>query len=401
MNLSNRIRICFVTGSRADYGLLSGLMKLFKIDKKYDLQIIVTGSHLSKSHGLTYKDLLKDKFKINKKINLYIDKRKNEDISKEISLAIEQFSISLKKLKPDLIILLGDRYEIFSACCSAFINQITTVHLHGGELSRGSMDDTFRHAITKMSQFHFVSNKKYAQRVRQLGEDPKNIFIVGGFGVDIINNSKLLEKEKLEKKLKLKFKKKNVLVTYHPETEKSKNNRKIFNEILNALKDLKNTNIIFTRANADKDGKMINKMIDSFVSKNKSKSYVYSSMGYVNYLSTLKYVDICIGNSSSGLLEVPTFKKFTLNIGDRQTDRLKASSVIDIQPNSKQILKKINDIYNEKFSNLLKKSINPYGKGGASKKTYKIIKKLDIKNNFAKKFFDLKYEKKNSINRIK
>ena len=202
------MKICFVTGSRADYGLLSNLIKLFKYDKKSKLQIVVTGSHLSKYHGLTYRELINDNFKITRKINLNIEKRKIDNISDEISIGIKDFSKSFKQLKPDLIVLLGDRYEIFSACCAAFVNQVPICHLHGGELSRGSIDDTFRHAITKMSQFHFVSHKKYAQRVRQLGEDPKKIFVVGGFGVDLIKNIPLLKKKTLEKKLKLKFGKK-------------------------------------------------------------------------------------------------------------------------------------------------------------------------------------------------
>ncbi len=189
------MKICFVTGSRADYGLLSNLIKLIKLDKKFKLQVIVTGTHLSKYHGHTYREIIKDKIKITKKINLNIERRKNDDISNEISTGIKNFSKAFKKLKPDLVILLGDRYEIFSASSSAFISQIPICHLHGGELTRGSIDDTFRHAITKMSQFHFVSHKKYAQRVMQLGEDPKKIFIVGGFGVDLIKKVTLLKKK--------------------------------------------------------------------------------------------------------------------------------------------------------------------------------------------------------------
>ncbi len=194
------MKICFVTGSRADYGLLSNLIKLIKLDKKFKLQLIVTGTHLSKYHGFTYREIIKDKIKITKKIDLNIEKRKNDNISDEVSNAIKYFSNAFKKLSPDLIVLLGDRYEIFSASISAFINQIPICHLHGGELTRGSIDDTFRHAITKMSQFHFVSHKKYAQRVRQLGEDPKKIFTVGGFGVDLIKKVTLLKKKRFRKK---------------------------------------------------------------------------------------------------------------------------------------------------------------------------------------------------------
>tara|TARA_Y100001970_G_C14114893_1_gene792993 strand:+ start:29 stop:1174 length:1146 start_codon:yes stop_codon:yes gene_type:complete len=381
------MKVCFITGSRADYGLLSNLLKLFKLDKKVKSQIIVTGSHLSRYHGLTYKEIINDKFEITKKINLNLERRKFDDISNEISIGIKNFSKSFKELKPDLVVLLGDRYEIFSACCSAFISQIPICHLHGGELTRGSIDDTFRHSITKMSQFHFVSNQKYAQRVRQLGEDPKKIFVVGGFGIDLINNVKLLNKDVLEKKLKIKFGKKNILVTYHPETIVGSNNRKNFNEILKSLKKFNSSTIIFTRANADKYGKQINLMIDSFVKSHRHNSYVFSSMGYKQYLSTLKFVDICIGNSSSGLLEVPTFKKFTINVGDRQKDRLKALSVIDVKPKANIIIKTIKSLFKKKIP---KNLVNPYGKGGASKKTYKIIKKLNLNNSFTNQFFDIK-----------
>ena len=389
------MKICFISGSRADYGLLSNLMKFFKNDKKYNLQIIVTGSHLSKMHGLTYNEIEKDKFKITKKIKLNIDKKKSENISEPISIGIKQFSISYKNLKPDLIVLLGDRYEIFSACCAANISQIPVCHLHGGELTRGSIDDTFRHSMTKMSQFHFVAHKKYSKRVRQLGEDPKKIHVVGGFGVDLIKRVKLLSKKNLEKKLNIQFGKKNILVTYHPETTNGSENKKDFKELLKALKTLKQTKIIFTRANADKEGRLINSMIDKFVKKNKNISYVFSSMGYKNYLSTLKFIDVCLGNSSSGLLEVPTFKKITINIGDRQKDRIKAPSVFDVRPKANLIIKTIKEIDKKKFKDLLKKTVNPYGGGGASKKTYQIIKKLNLENSLSNKFFDLDYEKKN------
>jgi GDP/UDP-N,N'-diacetylbacillosamine 2-epimerase (hydrolysing) len=389
------MKICFISGSRADYGLLSNLMKFFKNDKKYNLQIIVTGSHLSKMHGLTYSEIEKDRFKITKKIKLNIDKKKSENISESISIGIKQFSISYKNLKPDLIVLLGDRYEIFSACCAANISQIPVCHLHGGELTRGSIDDTFRHSMTKMSQFHFVSHKEYSKRVRQLGEDPKKIYVVGGFGVDLIKKVKLLSKKNLEKKLNIQFGKKNILVTYHPETINGSKNKKDFKELLKALETLKQTKIIFTRANADKEGRLINSMIDKFVKKNKNISYVFSSMGYKNYLSTLKFIDVCLGNSSSGLLEVPTFKKITINIGDRQKDRIKDLSVFDVRPKANLIIKMIKEIDKKKFKDLLKETVNPYGSGGASKKTYQIIKKLNLENSLSNKFFDLDYEKKN------
>ena len=258
-------KICFITGSRADYGLLTPLMTYIKKDKNFILQLIVTGTHLSKKHSFTIKEIIKDKFKINYSVNINVKGYKREDICKSMSIAIKNISLKLKVLKPDLIILLGDRYEIFSACSAAFVHQIPICHLHGGELTRGSIDDGFRHSITKMSNVHFVSNNKYAERVKQLGENPKNIYVVGGFGVDLIKKTKLLKKNELEKKLNFKFGSKNFLVTYHPETTSINNPKKDFDQILKALKRFKDIKIIFTKSNVDFKGYIINQMIDKFV----------------------------------------------------------------------------------------------------------------------------------------
>ncbi len=384
------MKICFVTGSRADYGLMGHLMKYFKKDINCNLQVIVTGSHLSKKQGFTYKEILKDKFKINKRINLQLDKEKTENISLAMSKALKNFNNVFKNLKPDLLVLLGDRYEIFCAATAAHINNLKICHLHGGELTRGSLDDAFRHSITKMSDYHFVSNIKYAKRIKQLGEDPKKIFNVGGFGVDIIKKISLLNKSKIERKLKIKLGKKNILVTYHPENIPTKINIKNFKEILKALKLFKDMKIIFTKSNVDKDGNKINSMIIDYVKKNRNNSYFFSSIGYQNYLSILKISDVCLGNSSSGLLEAPTFKKPTINIGYRQLDRLKATSVIDTIPEYKNIYQNINKAMNSKFQKVVKKTVNPYGNGGASLRTYRIIKKINLKDTKIKKFFNFK-----------
>ena len=382
------MNICFVTGSRADYGLLSKLMSYFKEDNKFNLQIIVTGSHLSKKQGFTYKEILKDKFKINQKINLKLDKKNSSNIINPMSIALRDFDKAFKKLKPELLIVLGDRYEIFCAVSAAHVNNLKICHLHGGELTRGSLDDAFRHSITKMSHYHFVSHLKYALRLKQLGENSKKIFIVGGFGVDLIKQTPLLKKKQLENKLGIKFGKKNIMVTYHPENISTKKNKKNFNEVLKALKLLKDTKVIFTKSNVDKDGKMINSMISKYVKKNKKNSHLFSSMGYINYLSALKISDLCIGNSSSGLLEAPSFKKPSINIGNRQMDRLKGSSVVDSLPKHQLIFKNITKVLGGKFQTNLKKTKNPYGTGGASLKTYNLIKKINIRDSYDKKFFD-------------
>ena len=386
------MKICFITGSRADYGLLSNLMRIVKKDKKFNFQLIVTGSHLSKEHGYTYKEIIKDKFKINFFANIGIGKKdKSLNICNSVSEAVKKISKNLNILKPELIVLLGDRYEIFAACIAAYILQIPICHIHGGELTRGSIDDSFRHSITKMSNIHLVAAKNYAKRVTQLGENPKNIFVVGGFGVDLIKNTKLLSKLKLEKNLGLKFRKKNILVTYHPETIKGSNPKKDFLEILKAIKFFKNVHFIFTKVNADANGLVINKMIDNFVKANKSRCSSFISMGQLNYLSTIQVVDGVLGNSSSGVMEVPSFKKATINVGLRQTDRIKSQSVIDVDANSPQIIKTLKKIFSKSFNKRLIATKNPYGKGGAAKKSLKILKNLKKKIYEQKFFFDIKY----------
>ena len=385
------MKICFVTGSRADYGLLKPLMSLVKKDKFFDFQLIVTGMHLSKDHGLTYKEIQKDKFKISYKINIQIKNDKPENICNSMGIAIKKISKKFKILKPNLIVLLGDRYEIFCASSAALVHKIPISHLHGGELTRGSIDDYFRHCITKMSNVHLVSNKKYYNRVVQLGENSKNVHVVGGFGVDLIKKTSFLNKQKLEKILGINFRKKNIIVTYHPETVINSTPAKDFNEILKAIKKFKDINFIFTKANSDTYGKKINSMIDKFVRKNRTTCFSFQSMGQTNYLSALKIVDGILGNSSSGLLEVPTFKKPTINIGSRQQDRLQAESIINVKPSSKKIIPAIRKIYSSKFKKLNKKIINPYGNGGASKKSLKILKNLKKKDLLSKKFSDISF----------
>ena len=333
------MKVCFVTSSRADYGLLSTLMKLFNKGKNFKFQCIATGSHLSEKFGHTYKEILKDKIKINHYVDIGIEKNNFEtEITKSLGKAITKISFKLKNLKPDLIILLGDRYEIFATCVAAFIHQIPICHLHGGELTSGVLDDGFRHSISKMANFHFVSHIKYKQRLIQLGEDKKKIFVVGGFGVDLINCTHFKSKKKLEKDLNFKFGENNLLVTYHPETIKGNDTIKDFKNILQALEKIKNTKIIFTEANFDLKGNMINSIINNFVKKDKINRISFKSMGNKNYFSVIRYVDAVIGNSSSGLLEVPSLKKITINIGNRQQDRLKALSVIDLPADKKKYI---------------------------------------------------------------
>jgi len=382
-------KICIVTGTRAEYGLLYWLMKEIQKDDSLELQLIVTGAHLSPEFGLTYK-LIKKEFKIDKKIEMLLSSDTSVGISKSMALAQISFCEAYNELKPDILVILGDRYEIFSAVSSAMIARIPIAHLHGGETTEGAFDEAIRHSITKMSHLHFTSTNEYRNRVIQLGENPKRVFNVGAMGIENIKRLKLLSKDKFEDSINFKLNKKNILVTFHPVTLENKTASKQFQNLLKAIDSLKDTNIIFTKANSDTDGRIINKMIDDYVLKNKNKSIVFTSMGQLRYLSALQYIDAVVGNSSSGILEAPSFKIATINIGDRQKGRLQAKSVINVKPKKTDILKAIDKIYTQKFQLKLKNTKNIYGDGECSSQILEILKTVKLDSILKKSFYDIK-----------
>lgn len=382
-------KICVVTGTRAEYGLLYWLIKEIEADKELQLQVIVTGMHLSPEFGLTYQTIEKE-FKINKKIEMLLSSDTSVGISKSMGLAQISFAESYDELKPDIVIVLGDRYEIFSATSAAMIAKIPIAHLHGGEKTEGAFDESIRHSITKMSHLHFTATEEYKNRVIQLGEHPSRVFNVGGMGIENIKRLKLLSKDEFEKSIEFKLNSKNILVTFHPVTLENSTAKEQFQQLLDAIDELEDTNIIFTKANSDTDGRVINQMIDEYVTKNSHKSIGFTSLGQLRYLSALQYVDAVVGNSSSGLAEAPSFKIGTINIGDRQKGRIKASSVIDCEPNKDSILKSFEKLYSKEFQETLKTITNPYGDGYASKKIVEILKSVDLKNILKKSFYDLK-----------
>ncbi|WP_152332926.1 UDP-N-acetylglucosamine 2-epimerase, partial [Campylobacter hyointestinalis] len=377
-----------VTGTRAEYGLLYWLMKEMKSDADLELQVIATGMHLSPEFGLTYKEIKKD-FKIDKKIEMLVSSDSAVGVSKSMGLAMIGFAEAYNELKPDVILILGDRYEIFCAASSAMIARIPIVHLHGGEATEGLIDEAIRHSITKMSHLHFVATDEYARRVIQLGEEPNRVFNVGGMGIENIKRLNLLSRSEFEQSINFKLNKKNILVTFHPVTLEKGAAKEQFKELLNALDELKDTNIIFTKANADMGGKIINQMIDKYSSKNSGKAVSFASLGTLRYLSALKHVDMVVGNSSSGLAEAPSFKIATINIGDRQKGRIKADSIIDCEPNKLSIQKAINKAYTKEFKSVLENTINPYGDGNASIKIIEVLKKVNLDNILKKKFWDI------------
>jgi len=384
----SKIKICVITSSRAEYGLLYWLMKEVKASNIFKLQLIVTGMHLSQEFGSIYKEIKKE-FKVDKKIEILLSSDTSIGVSKSMGLTQISFSEAYEELKPDIILVLGDRYEIFSAAASAMIAKIPIAHIHGGELTQGAFDESIRHSITKMSHLHFTATKKYKERVIQLGEDPKKVFNVGGLGVENIKKNTILNKDEFEKSINFNLNVRNILVTFHPVTLENKTSKKQFQELLDAIEKLKNTNIIFTKSNSDTDGRIINKMIDNYVARNTHKSISFASLGQSRYMSALKYVDAVVGNSSSGLLEAPSFKIGTVNIGDRQKGRIKAKSVIDCLANKTEIKKAIDKIYTKKFQELLKKVKNPYAKGKTSKKIVNILKKIPFPISVKKKFHDI------------
>ena len=381
-------KICVITGTRAEYGLLYWILKEFNSDKDISLQIIATGMHLSEEFGSTFKVIEEDGFVISKKVNMLLPSDSEKAISKSIGLGMIGFADAYSDLNPDLIVVLGDRFEIFSAVSAALIAKIPVAHIHGGEITEGAFDDALRHSITKMSHLHFTAAEAYKKRVVQLGENPNRVFNVGGIGIDNIIQLKLLSKVKLEKEINFNLGKKSILVTFHPVTLENSTAGFQFQELLYSIINLKNTKVIFTKANADTDGSVINKMIDKFVSFNEN-SIAFKSMGQLNYLSTMQFVDAVVGNSSSGLLEAPSLNIPTINIGDRQKGRIKANSVISCPPVQEDITNAFQKIYSEDFLNIVSQSNNPYGNGGSSKMIFDVIKNFDLEGVIKKSFYDL------------
>ena len=364
------------------------LIALIKDSPDYELQLIATGAHLSKKHGETYKEIEADGFSINRKIDLVLVSDTPVGIAKSTSLGLMGFADAFDSLAPDLILVLGDRFEILSAVISASFARIPIAHLHGGELTEGLIDEAIRHSITKFSHLHFVATEEYRNRVIQLGETPKHVYNVGGLGVDAIKNIKLLKRTELEALMGVKFKEKNLLVTFHPVTLEKNTSLAQINELLNALSEFKDTCLIFTMPNADTDSHSIFQKLENFVSKN-ANAYVFNSLGQLRYLSCVQQVDAVVGNSSSGIAEIPSFKKPTINIGDRQKGRVRCESVIDCKPISSDIKKAIKKSYLNEFRNDLLSVSNPYGDGGSSEQILSILCSVNLKGLIKKKFHNV------------
>ena len=382
------MKIYIITSTRADFGLLKNLIFKIKKNKNFILKVIASGTHFSKKYGYTYDEIKESKIQIYRKIICKFNSDNSEGISQVISKCITESSKIFKTFRPDMVIVLGDRYEILASTISAHLSRIPVAHIHGGEVTHGVIDDAFRHSITKMSHIHFVANAIYKKRVVQLGESPKNVYVVGGLGVDSISKTNLLKKSELEKKFNLKFNKTNFLVNFHPETLNKNLAKKQIRELLSAFSELKNTGLIFTIPGPDLENEIVVKLIKKFTLKHKN-AYFFKSLGQVNYFSFLNQVDGMIGNSSSGLLEMPYFKKGTINIGTRQSGRLFSKNVINIKIKKSKIIQAVKKLLSNNFQKNIRNNINPYGNPGASDKIIKILKKIKVKKIINKKFFDI------------
>ena len=381
-------KICVITGTRSEYGLLRWVMQGIKDDAELTLQIIATGMHLSPEFGLTYREIEKDGFRIDRKVEMLISSDTSVGIAKSMGLGMIGFADALNELKPDLTVMLGDRFEIFAAVSAALVARIPVAHLHGGETTEGAFDEAIRHSITKMAHLHFVAAQEYRQRVIQLGEQPERVFLVGGLGIDNIKRLKLLNRAELEASIGIKLRHKNLLITFHPVTLENSTATEQMATLLEVLAGLTDTQLIFTMPNADNDGRALINMVRQFVTQHPN-ACAFQSLGQLRYLSCIAHVDGVVGNSSSGLAEVPSFKKGTINIGDRQLGRLQAASVINCEPTREGIQEALKKMYTQDFQANLSQVKSPYGEGGASEQVVQTIKHFVLEGIAKKSFYDL------------
>jgi GDP/UDP-N,N'-diacetylbacillosamine 2-epimerase (hydrolysing) len=387
--MSDKRKILVISGTRAEYGLMRWIIQYLHDDSDLELQIVATGMHLSPEFGLTFKTIIEDGFVINKKVEMLLSSDTSIGLSKSMGLGMISFAEVYNDLNPDVILVLGDRFEIFAAVASAMVSRIPVAHIHGGEATEGLIDEPIRHSITKMSHIHFTATEAYRNRVIQLGEQPDKVFYTGTPGLDNISKLRLYNKDEFEKSINFEIGEKCFLVTFHPVTLEKGTSAHQFDELLEAIEYFNDYKVIFTLPNADTDGRIVIEKIQQYVSLNSNKSVAFTSMGQIRYLSALKYVSMVIGNSSSGLTEVPSFKIPTINIGDRQKGRIKADSVIDCLPSKEEIIKSISLGLSLEFQSKLPNIQNPYGSGGASKKIVEILKNIDLKNVLKKQFHNI------------
>ncbi len=383
--------ICVFTGTRAEYGLLKPLMTLIENDTDLTLQILASGMHLSPEFALTYREIEADGFTINEKVEILLSSDSPIGLSKSMGLGLIGFSEALARLTPDILVILGDRFEALAVATAATIARIPIAHLHGGETTEGLIDEPLRHSITKMSHFHFVSTREYQRRVIQLGEHPDTVHNVGAIGLDNLKELQLLTKRDLEREIAFNINEHTALITLHPVTLEESTAAKKFKTLLDALDRQPHIRAIFTKANADTNGRQINQLIDKYVAANPNKAIAFTSMGRRNYLSAMQYVGAVIGNSSSGLLEAPSFGIPTINIGSRQAGRIRATSVIDCAPTVDELDHALSQAFSKQFKIFARTVKNPYKQAGTALRIKELIK-ISSNINLKKVFYDLPTE---------
>lgn len=384
-------KICVVSGTRADYGILYWIMKAIAGDSSLRLQIIVTGMHLSPEFGLTYRQIEADGFHIDAKVEMLLSSDTSVGMAKSIGLGVLGFADAINNLKPDILVVLGDRFEILAAVQAAMVMNLPVAHISGGEITEGAVDDRIRHAITKMADFHFVAADTYRRRVIQMGEHPDRVINCGDPGLDNFRHLELLTRDELERELNFPLGYPTFLVTYHPVTAGETNPQKEMQELLNALDQFPAAHVIMTKPNADTGGRIISKMVDDYSREHSKRVHMSVSLGQLRYLSAMQHCDVVIGNSSSGIVEAPAIKKPTVNIGKRQSGRLKAQSIIDCDANKESIVNAINKALSDEFKQEVAKTVSLYGDCNASSRIKDFLTQVNCDKETSKSFFDLKF----------
>jgi UDP-hydrolysing UDP-N-acetyl-D-glucosamine 2-epimerase len=381
-------KIAVITGSRAEYGLLYLIMREIQADPELELQIIVTGMHLSPEFGNTYRFIEDDGFEIAAKVEMLVSSDTAAGIAKSMGLCLISMTDTLHRLQPDLIVMLGDRFETLAVAQAALVQRIPVAHVHGGELSEGAIDDAIRHAITKMSHLHFVAADSYRKRVIQLGENPATVFNYGAPALEHISKMQLLDRQQMETVLKRKLGKVNFLITYHPATLAVAGTRDTLDNLFDSLNKFPEATVIFTKANADEAGRMINKKLDEYAARQPERVSTYTSLGNLNYLSMIQFADVLIGNSSSAIIEAPYFRKATVNIGSRQTKRLHAETIISCGEDEAEITRAITKALSPQFQASLAQAKLLYSKDETASKVIQKLKSVDLKKLILKQFYD-------------
>lgn len=382
-------RICVYTSTRAEYGLLQGVLHEIKAEPTLQLKILASGMHLSPDFGMTVHEIRSDGFDPDETIEILLSSDTPTAICKSMGLAMISYGEAIERLRPDMMVLLGDRFETFCMAAAAQVCRIPIAHIHGGETTEGAIDEAFRHSITKMSHLHFASCETYRKRIIQLGESPDLVFNVGALGVENIRRTPLMERSELSESVGLNLEKPYFLVTFHPVTLEKSTAEDQFQALLKALDDFPEFTVILTKTNADTDGRIINTLIDDYAARNAKRSLGVTSLGTKRYLSAMKYCAAVIGNSSSGIVEAPSFKVATINIGDRQKGRIKATSVVDCEPSTASIKAAILKGTSPEFQQVLKSTKNPFEKHGTASEIVSTILSFDLMSLIKKRFYNI------------